>query len=391
MSLPTIKFNVNTNGLGLPTANIQKIPAMVLTGITVAGATNVTTGKSYQIFSKEEAQNLGIDTTGTNAFAYKEISDFYDGAGKGAELWFMLVPQAISMAEMNDLDNPYVAKLLADAKGKVRIYGTSKKSQVTDVITNGLDADVDLATVKSQALCVDFANRYKDVRAIISGNSFGGVVADLKDYSTTELNKVAILLANNDGGKSASIGMLLGRLASIPVQRKISRVKDGAVALLNAYFTDGNPVESLDTAWDAIDNKNYIFLRSFANRSGYYFTGDKTLTLAQDDFNSLARGLVMDKATMLAYDVLVGELSDEIRVTDAGTIHPAIIKGWQNAIESDINMQMVDKGELSGVKAFIDENQNVLQTNNIDIVLKLLPVGYSDFITVNIGFTTTLE
>ncbi len=99
----------------------------------------------------------------------------------------------------------------------------------------------------------------------------------------------------------------------------------------------------------------------------------------------------MDEAVLIAYDTLVDELSDEIPVTDAGKIHPVTIKSWQNSIERQIDGLMVENGKLSGVKAFIDENQNVLVTNNLDISLQLLPVGYSDYITVNIGFTTNLE
>lgn len=391
MDIPNVKFNISANGLGLATADIQKIPGMVLTGVTVTGASNVTTGKSYQIFSKDEAKAMGITPAGANVFAYKHISDFYDQAGKGAELWFMIVPNVVSMKDMADVDMNYAKKLLADAKGAIRVIGFVKQSGTNETITNGLDADVDLALIKAQALCEDFSDRYKYVRAIVSGNKFNGTVADLKDYSTTQLNKVAVLLTNNDGAGDASIGMLLGRLASIPVQRKISRVKDGAVEPLKALFTGGQTVESLENAWNAIHTKNYIFLRSFPNRSGYFFTSDKTCTMANDDFNSLARGLVMDKVCLLSYAVLTEELSDEIPVTPAGTIHPAIIKSWQNAVEKDIKANMTDKGELSGFTAFIDENQSVLTTNNVDIALKPVPVGYSDSITANIGFATKLE
>ena len=391
MSLPNIKFNISSNGLGLLQADIQKIPGLVLTGATVAGSNKVTAGNSYQIFSLEEAENLGIEETGANAFAHKHIKAFYAEAKKGAELWFMVVTQAVTMEQMADLSESYAKKLLADASGKIRILGILKKSGSTETITDGLDSDVALAVVKAQELCEDYSGRYFPVRAIISGNKFSGTVADLKDYKTTNFNKVSILLANTDASKEASIGLALGRLASIPTQRKISRVKDGAVEPFNAYFTNGETVESLDTAWDAIHNKNYIFLRSFANRSGYYFTGDQTLTGATDDFNSLARGLVMDEAVLIAYNTLVEELSDEIQVTSSGTIHSAIIKGWQNAIERQIKGLMVDLGKLSGVKAYIDENQNVLSTNNLTVDLQLLPVGYSDYITVNIGFTTNLE
>lgn len=391
MSLPNIQFNISSNGLGLSQAEIQKIPGFVLTGVTVAGANKVTIGNSYQIFSLDEAVNLGIAEGSTNDFAYKQIKAFYDEAKKGAELWFMLVASTVTMEDQADITKNFARKLLSDAKGKIRVLGLLKKSGTTETITEGLDADVHLAVVKAQALAQDFADRYYPVRVLVSGNKFSGVVADLKDYATTDLNKVSILIANTDSSKEAAIGLALGRLASIPTQRKLSRVKDGAIEPFNAYFTNGEAVSTLDTAWDAIDTKNYTFMRSFANLSGFYFTGDKTLTTATDDFNSLARGLVMDEAVLIAYTTLVQELSDEIPVTESGTIHPAIIKGWQNAIEAQIKSNMVEDGKLSGVKAFIDENQNVLQTNNVNVELQLLPVGYSDFITVNIGFTTTLE
>lgn len=389
--IPNISFNISSNGLGLPQAEIQKIPGFVLTGATVAGANKVTVGNSYQIFSLEEAVNLGITEGGTNDFAYKQIKQFYDEAKKGAELWFMLVASTITMEDQADITKDYARKLLSDAKGKIRVLGLLKKAGATETITEGVDADVHLAVVNAQALAQDFADRFYPVRVLISGNKFSGVVADLKDYATTNFNKVSILLANTDGSKEAAIGLALGRLASTPTQRKLSRVKDGAVEPFAAYFTNGATVSTLDTAWDAIDNKNYIFMRSFANLSGFYFTGDKTLTMPTDDFSSLARGLVMDEGVLLAYTTLVQELSDEVPVTPSGTIHPAITKGWQNAIEAQIQSNMVEAGKLSGVRAFIDENQNVLQTNNVNVALQLLPVGYSDFITVNIGFATTLE
>ncbi|NHN26760.1 hypothetical protein FIA58_013830 [Flavobacterium jejuense] len=391
MSLPNIKFNISKNGLGLLQAAIEKTPGLIITGVTVVGTNKVTEGSVYQIFSLEEAVTLGIEEANANAFAYKHIKAFYDVALKGAELWFMVVPAMVTLQDMAELTNEYATKLLTTSAGAVNILGFLKQSGVGETITDGLDEDVHLAVPKVQALCEDFALRYYPVRAILSGNKFSGVVADLKDYELQTYNKVAILIANNDASSEASIGLALGRMASIPSQRKISRVKDGSVEDSFAYFTNGEPVETLNTAWDAISDKKYIFLRNFARRSGYYFTGDTTLTASNDDFNSLARGHVMDEAVLIAYNVLVEELSDEVPVTSSGTIQPAIIKGWQNAIEREITDLMVETGKLSAVKALIDETQDVLTTNNVNIDLQLLPVGYSDFITVNIGFTTTIE
>ena len=226
---------------------------------------------------------------------------------------------------------------------------------------------------------------------MISANNFNGNAQDLKDYSSTKFNRVSLLLANTDGEKEACIGLALGRLASTPVQRNIGRVKDGAVELSQAYFTNGEKVESLSSAWDSIADKHYIFMRNFAGKAGFFFTDDPTLTTETDDFKSLTNGFVMDKAVIIAYNVLVENLGDEIAINSNGTIHPAIIKSWQNAIETNINGQMTQRGELSGFKAYIDENQEVIKTGMINVNLQLQPVGYAKYITVNIGFTTEIN
>ncbi|MFW2137105.1 DUF2586 family protein [Chryseobacterium sp. TY4] len=387
MGLPKIIFNIATSGLGLLAANIQKTPGLVLTGVTVSGKINL--GTSHQLFSLQDAVDLGITET-ENPFAYKHVKAFYDYAGAG-ELWIMLVSDATTMENMADSTMAYAKKLLNDAAGAIRILGIVKKSLGTETSLNGLDADVDKAVIKAQALAEEFEDNYFPLRVLISANNFGGTVSALKDYKTTTHNKVALLLANTDGEKEAAIGLALGRLASTPVQRNIGRVKDGPVEDTAAYFTNGAKVESLTNAWEAIHNKGYIILRSFAGRSGFFFSDDPTLTKDTDDFHILSNGFVMDKALMIAYDALVENLGDEVPVTDEGTIHPAIIKSWQNDVETQLDGLMVQTGELSNAKVYIDEKQNVLSSGNMNVTIQLLPVGYAKQITVNIGFTTQIN
>lgn len=388
MGLPKIKFNIASNGLGLLSATIEKNAGLILTGVSVDGKIKI--GESKQIFSLQDAQKIGI-TEVENPFAYKHIKAFYDYAGTNAELWVMLVSDATTMENMADKEQNLARKLLDDAGGKIRILGFCKKNKGTEAISNGLDADVDKAVQKAQQLAETFAEKYFPVRVMISANNFNGNVQDLKDYSSTKFNRVSLLLANTDGEKEACIGLVLGRLASTPVQRNIGRVKDGAVELSQAYFTNGEKVESLSSAWDSIADKHYIFMRNFAGKSGFFFTDDPTLTTETDDFKSLTNGFVMDKAVIIAYNVLVENLGDEIAINSNGTIHPAIIKSWQNAIETNINGQMTQRGELSGFKAYIDENQEVIKTGMMNVSLQLQPVGYAKFITVNIGFTTEIN
>ena len=387
MALPKVLFNIAKDGLGRTTA-IQKTTGLITTGVTVSN--KVELGKSYQVFSLKEAIALGISET-ENAFAYKHVKAFYDQASTGTPLWLMLVSDATTMTEMLDKDGAFAPTLIADAKGAIRVLGVVKKATGSETVTAGLDADVQTTVVKGQALAQHFEKKYMPFRIVVSGNSWNGKVADLTNFSENELNKVACFIGNDDKEKEASVGLFLGKITKIPVQRKIHRVKDGSVLPLVAYFTDGTTIDSKADQWDALDDKGYIFFRTFVGRSGYYFSGDNTLTKPTDDFKSLCNGLVMDKAMLLSYGVLVEELSDEVLLSEHGSIHPAIIKGWQTKLESTLQSQMVSQGELSAVKIDIDPKQRVLQTGKVVIGIKLLPVGYADFIEVNIGFTTTVN
>ena len=387
MALPKVLFNIAKDGLGRTTA-IQKTTGLITTGVTVSS--KVELGKSYQVFSLKEAIALGISET-QNAFAYKHVKAFYDQAPTGTPLWVMLVSDATTMTEMLDKDGAFAPTLIADAKGAIRVLGVVKKATGSETITTGLDADVQTAVVKGQALAQHFEKKYMPFRIVVSGNNWNGKVADLTNFSENELNKVACIIGNDDKEKEASVGLFLGKITKIPVQRKIHRVKDGSVLPLVAYFTDGTTIDSKADQWDALDDKGYIFFRTFVGRSGYYFSGDNTLTKPTNDFKSLCNGLVMDKAMLLSYGVLVEELSDEVLLSEDGSIHPAIIKGLQTKLESTLPSQMVSQGELSAVKIDIDPKQRVLQTGKVVIGIKLLPVGYADFIEVNIGFTTTVN
>ena len=386
MALPKVLFNIAKDGLGRTTA-IQKTTGLIVTGVTVSG--KVELGKSYQIFSLKEAVALGISET-QNPFAYKHIKAFYNQAPTGTPLWVMLVSDATTMTAMLDKDGVFAPTLIADARGAIRVLGVVKKATGSETITAGLDTDVQTAVVKGQALAEHFEKKYMPFRVVVSGNRWNGQVADLTNFSENELNKVACFIANDDKEKDAAIGLFLGKITKIPVQRKIHRVKDGNVLPLVAYFTDGTTIDSKSDQWDAIDDKGYIFFRTFVGRSGYYFSGDNMLTKTTDDFKSLSNGLVMDKAMLLSYGVLVEELSDEVLLSKDGSIHPAIIKSWHTKLESTLQSQMVSQGELSSVKIDIDPTQRVLQTGKVVIGIKLLPVGYADFIEVNIGFTTTI-
>ncbi len=389
--IPKVTVEIGNGNLNRTDQTDDGIVGLVITGSSVTGTSNVVAGEAYQIFSLSEAEDLGIKEDSTNDFAWKQLRDFYSIAKTGAELWFMLTTATVTMEQMVDQSKQYAAKLLSAAKGRVRTLSASKKSSGTVTTLEGLDGDVHKAVPKAQQLADSFALRNQPLRIILDGKDFTGTISDLKNYKEDSKNRVAILIGNNDGSKNASVGLFLGRKASIPVQRNPGRVKSGAITDIKAYFTDGSPVENLEPSWDAIHNKAYIFFRSYVGRAGYFFNDAPTLTSDSDDYSDLPRGWVMDKVHLLAYQTFIDEILEEIPIAANGLVHPALIKSWESKIEGVLNTVMVANGEISAVDAYIDSNQPILSTGELRVSIKIIPIGYAKYIPIDLGFTTSLN
>ena len=387
MALPDAQIKLENGNLGGVVSRNDGISALALTGVAVQGASKVLVETPYQVFSLKEAEELGISRTGLNSYAYRHVKEFYDAAGEGSELWIMLFLQEKTMAYMVDIaEENSVKKMIEKANGKINLLGVSRKHEEGETIANGVDEDVDNALTKSQATADDFADKFMPFRVLIDGKGWTGETADLKDYRTADFNRCGVILGATDATKNAAIGLFLGLLAAQPVQRKISRVKNGAVRILDAYFTDGSKTEIHRNSWNSIHDKGYIFFRDFTGKSGYFVNDDSAATAVTDDYNTISLGRVVDKAIRIAYITYVNEVGDEIEVDDDGKIPPAEIKDLQGIIENAILAEMVNESELSAVDAFIDENQNVLSTSKTKISLKIRPVGYKNYIEVSLGF-----
>lgn len=382
--LPKISIVLGQGGTGQTNQTADGVSALILEGVAVAGIISLHETKT--VYSVDELTAIGITSGGANDYAFTQIKGFYDEAGEGAELFIMLTDKTLTQSL--DLANAYAKQLLSDASGKVRLLGAGRKKQTTPTITNGLNADAHAAVAKAQVLAEDFTSRYRPLRVAIGGNSYSGTASALKDYTTDDKNRVAMFIGADNSGKYASVGKFIGRLAKSPVQRKPSRVLDGAVKeLTEAYLTDGAVVEDAENAWDTIHDKGYCFYRNHVGRAGYYYTGDPTLTTGADDYNSIARGRVIDKAYIITYDVLLNHLSDEVEINADGTMSPGLIKAWEGEIENAIVLQMKQYGEISNVFIDIDPKQNVISTNKVEVTVKIQPVGYADFIDVKLGYT----
>lgn len=275
---------------------------------------------------------------------------------------------------------PVTATVTALANGANAIPGTA----YSGTILNGLDSLVSSAAIKAQTFANQSASLIMPLGVIIEGIGFNGHPELLADLTSMSNDRVQILLVATQNNKVGAIGLALGRKAAIPVQRKISRVKDGALPTLTGFFMDGQPVSMYANALGTMSDAGYIIFRTFPTLTGFYFNGDGTCAAPSDDLCLAPRVRTVDKALIITYNTYVQEVEDEIKVTADGKLDPVKIGELQEIINNAILLNMADN--ISAFSSYIDPNQNILSSPTLNIVLKITPVGYLTQIVVNLGF-----
>jgi len=365
ISRPKITINVTDGSLGRVNAVGDGVAGLIIQMASAPTGHAFGEAKKYSSFESLPAELKSKDS----------CILFYTLA-PGADLWIMpVITSTYTVADMVDKAHAqaYAKNLLAAAGGDIRFIAIDAIQAYSALAT---------AITNAQALATDDTNGYNPVIVFLPVQ----YDSSLADLSSGSANRVGVYISET--GRES--GLLLGRLASTPVQRHIGRIKDGAMPITDAYIgTD--KIEAGGTKITEVVDKGYITLGTIQGKSGYYYETQPLATDSEGDFATIANRRVIDKAVLIAYQTFLNELKDEIEIIQDGTIAPGVIKHYQGLIENAINQQMTASGNISGARAYMDPKQNVLSTSKLAVSLSILPLGYAEEIQVNIGFTTSLE
>lgn len=392
--LPRIKIYFENGALGIQAPSADGVLGICATGVAVASTFEL--AKAYGLKGMTDVDALGI-TAANNPSLFTLLTEFYDQAGEGTKVWLMAFPDTVKLSDMADKTQDYGKKLLSAAVGEIRglILSRTPDTGYTFVAANGVDPDVTLALTNAQALSEYAADTmFAPIFTIIEGYGYTGTAGDLTDFTAAGLNnRAAIFIGNTSGaGDNQAMGVIAGRIASIPVQRNIGRVKDGPLTIVKTYIKT-TPTELADES--SIHDKGYMTFRTFIGRSGYFFADDPMAVKSTDDYSHLTARRTIDKAFRICYDVLSDQLLDEIPVNANGTMQAPMVKVWQTLVENAISTQMTANGELSadatnpkdrGVVCYIDPNQNIVSTSKMNVSVRVRPFGYPRYIDVYLGF-----
>jgi len=390
-----VSISLSNGGLGGTLQTNDGVVGFVTTMVSEAGG--YTIGTPLLLTGMASVATAGI-TQANNPYAFRHITEFYNQALDGAELYFMGVADTQTIAMICSESNASGAiKLLNYGAGNIKVIGCITDDVAVNgvtaiTITNGINADCYTAAANLKVMLTQFTANQQPCRGLIGGTSYNGTASALTNETAgTTNNRVGMIIGDTQvwdaTHTSAAMGLCLGTIASLPVQRKISRVKNGPLTNLTCYLgtvalINGNPDVT------TISGKGYITFTTYVNKAGFFWQGDPMLTATTDDYCSLSNGRVVDKMQVITYSVYIEEVDDEIPLnTDgSGTMLATYAAYLQQEVIDAINTEMVVTNEISGFNCFVDPTQDVVTQGGTNIVETATPVGYNGQINVLLGF-----
>ena len=397
---PKITISFNNGVIGAVTPLDSGCFGLVASAVAVTDGFQLDT--AYQLKSMIDVANLKLTDSIDNHRLYKALSEFYEEAGTGSEIWILGMAKSSKVSDwFTQVDGVTpVEKLLNKAKGKIRGLFTVYDPTAAPTVTAGMDADVLIAAAKAHTLFLNYTNqKYSPFFTILEGYAFTGNKVDLPDLLTNNYNSVGVLLGDTEtrsgstASKGAAIGVLGGRLAAYAVRVNPGKVKNGALTAATLFIKD-TAVDEYDT--EALYDKGYITFTTHPSRAGYFFMDASTATAINDDYHYLTHRRTINEAYRLAYDALLDFELDEVPTTATGQISAIYAKSMESAIARKVSTTMgedLSKDETDpndvGVKCFVDPAQFITVTSKINAVLTIRPFGYNRWIDMLIGFELT--
>lgn len=404
MARPDVNIALSNNRLGRLPQDADGTMGLIASGVAIAG--QIVLGEVYGPFrSIKEVEAKGITRAwgiANKSMAWHHCNEFFDEAQTATPLYLMLVAATMSQAIMVS-DGPAQTMIEATA-GAVRMIGITRVPNAGNVddYANELPAEVYTAVDEATSIAAQQFALHRPIRFLVEGRAWGGDANATQDMRSPingpRSNVAGVVLgqskevADEDAafGGYAFVGRVLGRFARIQVQRSIGRVKDGPIGTVHAALSDGRAMEQLtNIEVNVLHDKGYIFALSYPDQPGWYFNGGHAACPIDDDYSDLKDGRVIDKAARITYATYVVEILDDVEVdTATGMLPLAVCKFYEGIVEAAISTRMA--GNISGVGAYVDPSQNIVQTGVLNVQVDIVKRGTIEHFAVVLGFATNL-
>ncbi|AKK74442.1 hypothetical protein OK18_19110 [Chryseobacterium gallinarum] len=352
---------------------------------TAALAANI--GKVVTVYSLSDAESKGYTLT-DEPFLHRHILEFYNELGGSQELWILGTEDTMTMESACTSTNPNgVRKLLTISKGRVNLVGICRKpADSYDAGTGFLDIDVQNALVTSKVLGQYQQSINRPVRFLIEGRIKDETVIPIFKPVSAENTFAGIVLGGTKNDNSASVAVALARAVKYPAHIKLGDGTNGVLSITSAFIGSKSVDEFDPVELNNFTDAGYIHYHTREGISGYFFSVDKMS--GNDDFRILVYGRLIDKAQRVATSSSIPFLESSVRMTKEGKINDADAAYLEQNIKSQLLLQMA--GQISDADVLVPTDQDLINTNTLEMQVKIQPLGYLTWIILNLGLTKTI-
>lgn len=250
---------------------------------------------------------------------------------------------------------------------------------------------LDTENAPLSTLYAPLVSNYKNLPSNLATNNprVSVVIAQAGSGTGAELYKSK---DNKTKATVSAIGVALGTLSKAAVHQCIAWVKNFPSGISMPALGDGTLVRTIDKGeLEKLDTNRYLFLNNVVGVAGSYWNDSHTMDSPTSDYAAIESVRTMDKAVRGIRTYLTPELGGNVYIDpNTGKLQSYTVSHLETT--ANIPLEEMEKaGELSGYKAEIDAEQDVLSTSTIEVTIKNVPVGVVRKFKVKIGFVKSLE
>lgn len=130
-----------------------------------------------------------------------------------------------------------------------------------------------------------------------------------------------------------------------------------------------------------LDTAGFTAIHQIPSRDGYFFVDGRMASEATSDYRTVPYRRVMDKAVALVHSALVDHVQEGVDPVDLDVSLAALIAD----AESPLRL-MAGNGEIRGGRVTIPPGQDLLASQQLRVVVRIIPLGYLREIDLDIGF-----
>jgi hypothetical protein len=296
-------------------------------------------------------------------------------------------PESMTFQEMKTVQNY--------AEGAIRqmaIWNGDTAPTADNIVKLEAVADsLDTENAPLSTLYAPLVSNYKNLPSNLATNNprVSVVIAQAGSGTGAELYKSK---DNKTKATVSVIGVALGTLSKAAVHQCIAWVKNFPSGISMPALGDGTLVRTIDKGeLEKLDTNRYLFLNNVVGVAGSYWNDSHTMDSPTSDYAAIESVRTMDKAVRGIRTYLTPELGGNVYIDpDTGKLQSYTVSHLETT--ANIPLEEMEKaGELSGYKAEIDAEQDVLSTSTIEVTIKNVPVGVVRKFKVKIGFVKSLE